>query len=182
MKVWKITILYHCKNKSVVLIIEWLTWLHAVMLKRWWLCKIFYWYLVHKATIEATMISDGIPREDPGMSMGSSRQHGGPVCGETLREDPGMSKGSSGQQGGLCLRGSQGRIPGCPRDPLDSMGACVWGDPKGGSRDVQGILWTAWAACIWGDTKGGSQDVQGILWHSMGSCVRWTWREDPGMS
>ena len=32
------------------------------------------------------------------------------------REDPGMSKGSSGQHGVLCLRGHQGRTPGCPRD------------------------------------------------------------------
>ena len=52
-----------------------------------------------------------------------------------------MSTGSSGQHGGLCLMGSQGRIP---REDPDRMGACVRGDSKGGSRDVQGILRTAW--------------------------------------
>ena len=40
---------------------------------------------------------------------------------ETPREDPRMSKGSSGQHGGLCLRGHQGRIPGCARDPPDRI-------------------------------------------------------------
>ena len=59
--------------------------------------------------------------------------------------DPGMSKESFGQLGGHCLRGHQGRIPGCPRDPLDSMGTCVWGNTKGRSWDV---LQTAWAA-VW---------------------------------
>ena len=48
-----------------------------------------------------------------------------PVSEKKPREDRGMSKGSSGQHGGLCLRGHQGRIPGCPGDPPDSMGACV---------------------------------------------------------
>ena len=32
-----------------------------------------------------------------------------------------------------------------------------------GSRDVQGILRTAWGQVSEGDTKGGSWDVQGIL-------------------
>ena len=59
-------------------------------------------------------------------------------------EDPRMSKGFSRQHGALCVRGHQGRIPGCPRDPPDSMGPCVWGDSKEGSRDVHGILRTAW--------------------------------------
>jgi len=46
----------------------------------------------------------------------------------TTREDPGMSMGSSGQHGGLCVGGQLGRILGCPRDPLDSMEGCVWWD------------------------------------------------------
>ena len=92
-------------------------------------------------------MSEGTPKEDPRMSKGSSGQHGGlcvrdtkggsqdvqgilrtawgPVCEGTPREDPGMSKGSSRQHGSLCVRGHQGRIQGCPRDPPDSMGACV---------------------------------------------------------
>ena len=99
----------------------------------------------HKIFMEP--VSEKKPREDPGMSKGSSGQHGGlclrghqgrilgcpggpptawrPVSERTPREDPGMSRGSSGQHGGLCLRGHHGRIPGCPRDPPDSMGACV---------------------------------------------------------
>ena len=134
-------------------------------------------------------VSEGTPREDPGMSLGYSgqgrglcvkghqgripgcprdppdwvgdppdrvgacvwgdtkgsfRTGWGPVCVGTPREDPGMSKGSSGQGGGLCVRGHQGRIPGCPRDPPDREGACVWGDTNGGSQDVQGILQTVW--------------------------------------
>jgi len=32
------------------------------------------------------------------------------VCGGTTREDPGMSMGSSGQHGGLCVGGQLGRI------------------------------------------------------------------------
>ena len=141
----------------------------------------------HKIFMEP--VSEYKPREDAGMSKGSSRQHGGlclrghqvsiPGCprdppdslgacvwGDTKggsrdvqgilrtgwgsvsegtpREDPGMSKGSSRQHGGLCLRGHQGRIPGCPGDPPDSMGACVWGNTKGRSRNVQGILRTVW--------------------------------------
>ena len=55
-----------------------------------------------------------------------------------------MSKESSRQLGGLCLKGHQAKIPGCPKNPLDSMGACMRGDSKGGSQDVQGILRTAW--------------------------------------
>ena len=50
-----------------------------------------------------------------------------------------MSKGSSGQHGSLCLRGHEGRIPGCPRDPPDSMGQLCERDMKRGSQDVLGI-------------------------------------------
>ena len=82
-----------------------------------------------------------------------------PLLERTPREHPGMSKGSSGQHGGLCLRGLQGRIPGRPRDPPDSMGGCVGRDSKGGSWDIQGILRTAWGPVLEG-----------------------TLREDPGMS
>ena len=57
--------------------------------------------------------------------QGILRTAWGPLYEGTSREDPGMSKGSSGQHGGLCLRGHQGKIPGCPRDPPDSMGASV---------------------------------------------------------
>ena len=57
--------------------------------------------------------------------QGILRTAWGPVCEGTLREDPGMSTGSSGQHGGLCVRGHYGRILGCPRDPPDSMGPCV---------------------------------------------------------
>ena len=86
----------------------------------------------------------------------------------------------------MCLRGHEGRILGCPRDPPDNMGQLCERDMKGESQDVQGILWTAWAAvCMRGtpredpgmskgfseqhgqlverDIKGGSQDVLGIL-------------------
>ena len=128
----------------------------------------------------------------------------GPVSEGTAREDPGTSTGSYGQNGALCERGRQGRILGCPRDPPDSMGPCVWGDTKGGSRDVHGILRTAWGLClkgqqgripgcprdppdsmgpcVWGDTKGGSQDVQGILRTAWGLVSDGIPREDPGMS
>ena len=58
---------------------------------------------------------------------------------------PVVSGGSLGHPG-MCLRGHEGRILGCPRDPPDSMGQLCERDMKGGSRDVQGILWTAWAA------------------------------------
>ena len=57
--------------------------------------------------------------------QGILRTAWGPVSEGMAREDPGMSKGSSGQHGALCLKGRQGRIPGRPRDPPDSMGACV---------------------------------------------------------
>ena len=164
--------------------------------------------------------------EDLGMSKGSSGQHGacawrdteggsrdvqlilrtawGPVSDGTPREDPGMSKGSSGQHGGLCLTGYQGRILGCPRDPPDTMGACVWRNTKGGSQDVQGILRTPWdpvsegkpredprmskgssgqhGACVWEDTKGGSQDVHGILRTPWDPVSEGKPREDPRMS
>ena len=62
--------------------------------------------------------------EDPGMSKGSSGQHGGAGSKWKPREDPRMAKGSSGQHGGLCLRGQQGRIPGWPRDPPDCLDTC----------------------------------------------------------
>ena len=59
-------------------------------------------------------VSEGTPREDPGMSKGGSRDvqgilwtAWGPVSEGTPREDPRMSKRSSGQHGGLCLRGHQ---------------------------------------------------------------------------
>ena len=58
-------------------------------------------------------------------AQGIFRTSCGPVYEGTPREDPGMLKGSSGHHVGLCMRGHQGRIPGCPRDPLDSKGACV---------------------------------------------------------
>ena len=74
-----------------------------------------------------------------------------------------MSKGSSGQHGGLCLRGSQGRIPGCPRDPLDNMG----------SLHLRGHQWripgcprnplTQHGQLCEMDMKGGSWDVLKIL-------------------
>ena len=59
----------------------------------------------------------------------SNRTAWGPVCEGTPREDPRMSKGASGQHGGLCVRGHQGRIPGCSRDSPDSIGRglCVRG-------------------------------------------------------
>ena len=62
----------------------------------------------------------------------------------TPREEGGSRdvKGSSGQGGGLCLRGHQGRIPGCPRDPPNWVGACVWGDTKA-------ELPTSWHANEW---------------------------------
>jgi len=50
------------------------------------------------------------------------------VCGGTTREDPEMSLGFSRQHGGLCVGGQLGRILGCPMDPPDSMEGCVWGD------------------------------------------------------
>ena len=112
-----------------------------------------------------------------------------------------MSNGSSGQHGALCVRGHQGRILGCPRDPPDCMGPCVLGDSKRGSRDVHGILRTAWGPVCEGtpredpgmstgssgqhgalDSKGGSRDVQGILWTAWGPVCEGTPREDPGMS
>ena len=64
-----------------------------------------------------------------------------------------MSKGSSGQDGGLRLRGHQGRIPGCPRYPPDSMGA--GGMSKGSSGQHRQLCER--------DMKGGSRDVLGIL-------------------
>ena len=70
-------------------------------------------------------LSQGTPREDPRMSKGSSGQGEEPMSEGIPREDPRMSKGSSRQHGGLCLREHQGRIPGSPRDPPDSVEACV---------------------------------------------------------
>ena len=69
-----------------------------------------------------------------------------------------MSKGSSRQHGGLCLMGHQRRIPGCPRNPPDSVG------------DVQGILLTAWGPVSEGTPRedpGMSKDPP----DSMGTCV-----------
>ena len=127
-----------------------------------------------------------------------------PVSKRTPREDPGMSWGSSGQHGGLCLKKHQRRIPGCPGDPLDSTGARVWGNTKGGSRDVQGILRTAGGPisertpredpgmtrrssgqhgglCL----RGHQGRIPGFLGNppdSMGACVWRDTKEGPGMS
>ena len=56
--------------------------------------------------------------------QGILRTAWGPLSEGTPGEDPGMSKGSSGQHGGLCLRGHEGRIPGCPRNPPDCLDTC----------------------------------------------------------
>ena len=63
------------------------------------------------------------------MSKETSGQHG-PLSERTPREDPGMSKGSSGQFGSLCLKRHEGRIPGCLKKPLDSTGPLFDRTPK----------------------------------------------------
>ena len=55
-------------------------------------------------------VSEGTPREDPGMSKGSSRQHG-----QLVERD--MKGGSWDVLG----------ISGCPRDSPDSMGSLLRG-------------------------------------------------------
>ena len=59
----------------------------------------------------------------------------------------------------LCLRGHQGRIPGCPRDPPNRVGACVWGDTKGSSEQHEGLCLRGHqgripASCNWGQHWG----------------------------
>ena len=56
--------------------------------------------------------------------QGILRTAWGLVCEGKPREDSGMSKGSSRQHGGLSLRGHQGRIPGCPRNPPECLDTC----------------------------------------------------------
>ena len=52
------------------------------------------------------------------------------VCMGTTREDPGMSMGSSRLPGGLRVWGKLGRILGCPWDPPNSMEGCVCGTTR----------------------------------------------------
>ena len=158
---------------------------------------------MHKPYTKTKLIWGDTPREDPGMSKGSSGHHGGLFSEGTPMEDPRMSKGSSGHHGGLCLKGHQRRIPGCPRDPPDSM-EHVWErlegripgcprnpmmskgssrqlcerDMKGGSQDVQGILQTA----VWEGHEGRIPGCPRDSPDGMGSLLRGTWREGPWMS
>ena len=52
---------------------------------------------------------------------------------EAPREDPWMSLGSFKQHGGLYAWGQLGRILACPWDSQDCLEGCVWGNIQGGS-------------------------------------------------
>jgi len=70
----------------------------------------------------------GTTREDPGMSMGFSRQHEGLCVEGQLRRILGFPRDPPDSMEGLCVWGKVGRILGCPRDPPHSMEGCVCGD------------------------------------------------------
>ena len=53
-------------------------------------------------------------------------------------------------------------IPGCPRDPLDSMGSCVRGTPREDPGMSKGFS-EQHGQLVERDMKGGSLDVLGIL-------------------
>ena len=70
----------------------------------------------------------------------------------TLREDPGMSLGSSRLPGGLGVGGHPERILGCPWDPPDCLEGWAWGDIQGGPWDPP----VSMEGCVCEDIKGGS--------------------------